>query len=104
MVKQIIWSRLAHNDRLNILDYWLQRNKSISFSKKLNQVFENTADLISKHPQIGKQTDIQHIRVKIVTDYLFTYRETEHSIEILTIWDSRQDPQKFERIIKKSNP
>jgi plasmid stabilization system protein ParE len=103
MVKQIIWSRLAHNDRLNILDYWIKRNKSVSYSKKLNQIFENTAELIGKHPQIGKQTEIQNIRVKIVKDYLFTYRETEQFIEILTIWDSRQDPQKFERIIKKSH-
>lgn len=103
MVKQIIWSRLAHIDRLNILDYWIKRNKSVSYSKKLNQIFENTVELISKHPQIGKQTEIQSIRVKIVKDYLITYRETEQFIEILTIWDSRQDPQKFERIIKKSD-
>jgi plasmid stabilization system protein ParE len=101
MVKQVIWSRLAHNDRFNILDYWTQRNKSVIYSKRLNQIFENTAELISKHPKIGKQTGIQNIRIKIVKDYLFTYRETDDFVEILTIWDSRQDPEKFERIIKK---
>lgn len=103
MAKQIIWSRLAHNDRLNILDYWIKRNKSVSYSKKLNQIFENTAELISKHPKIGKQTEIQNIRIKIVKGYLLTYRETEQFIEILTIWVSRQDPQIFDRIIKKSD-
>lgn len=103
MVKQIIWSRLAHNDRLNILEYWIKKNKSITYSKRLNQIFENTADLISKYPKIGKQTEIKGIRYKIVKDYLFTYRETEKFIEILTIWDSRQDSDKFDRIIKKSN-
>ena len=101
MVKQVIWSRLAHNDRLNILDYWTKRNKSVSYSKRLNQIFENTADLTSKYPKIGKQTEILNIRIKIIKDYLFTYRETDNYIEILTIWDSRQDPEKFERIIKK---
>lgn len=103
MVKQIIWSRLAHNDRLEILDYWLKRNKSNIYSKKLNQIFEHTSDLISKYPNIGKQTEIEGIKYKIVKDYLFTYRETEEYIEILTIWDSRQDPEKFDRIIKKSS-
>lgn len=103
MVKQIIWSRLAHNDRLNILEYWIKKNKSIAYSKRLNQIFENTADLISKYPKIGKQTEIKGIRYKIIKDYLFTYRETERFIEILTIWDSRQDSDKFDRIIKKSN-
>ena len=103
MVKQIIWSRLAHNDRLDILDYWIKRNKLTVYSKKLNQIFEDTSELISKHPKIGKQTEIKDIRFKIVKDYLFTYRETVKFIEILTIWDSRQDPEKYKSLIKKGN-
>lgn len=102
MAKQVIWSRLAHLDRLQILEYWIDRNKSNIYSRRLNQIFEDTADLISKHPQMGKETDVLNIRIKIVQVYFFTYRETETTIEILTIWDSRQDPSEFERIIKKS--
>ena len=101
MDKQIIWSKLAHNDRLNILDYWIKRNKSVTYSKRLNQIFEYTADLISKYPKLGKQTEIEGIRFKIIKDYLFTYRESKEFVEILTIWDSRQDPEKFDKIIKK---
>lgn len=101
MAKQIIWSKLAHLDRFEILDYWIKRNKSTEYSKKLNGIFEDTTDLLSKHPKIGKQTDVKDIRIKVVRDYLFTYRETKNFIEILTIWDSRQDPEKFERIINK---
>lgn len=102
MAKKIIWSKLAHNDRLNILDYWIKRNKSTAYSIRLNQIFENTADLISKYPTIGKQTEIKGIRYKVVKDYLLTYRVVNDYIEILTIWDCRQDPAKFDRIIKKS--
>lgn len=102
MVKRIIWSRLAHLDRFQILEYWIDRNKSNIYSKRLNQIFEDTADLISKHPNMGKETEVLKVRIKIVQVYFFTYRETETTIEILTIWDSRQDPSKFERIIKKS--
>jgi plasmid stabilization system protein ParE len=100
MAKQIIWSRLAHNDRLNILDYWTKRNRSARYSKRLNQIFEHTADLISKYPRIGRQTEIEGIKYKIIKDYIFTYRESTEFVEILTIWDSRQDPEKFDRIIK----
>ena len=102
MVKRIIWSRLAHLERFQILEYWIERNKSNIFSRRLNQIFEDTADLISKHPKMGKETDVLNVRIKIVQFYFFTYRETETTIEILTIWDCRQDPSKFERIIKKS--
>jgi plasmid stabilization system protein ParE len=64
MVKQVIWSRLAHNDRFAILDYWVKRNKSNTYSKKLNQIFEDSVDLIGKYPKLGKQTEIKGIRVK----------------------------------------
>jgi len=99
MAKKIIWPRLAQNNRIQILDYWITRNKSVSYSKKLNRIFEETASLLSKHPKIGKKTDVPDVRIKILKDYFFTYRETEKQIEILTIWDSRQDPEKFIRII-----
>jgi plasmid stabilization system protein ParE len=103
MVKQIIWSRLAHLNRVQILDYWIKRNKSVVYSKKLNQIFEDTVDLIRKHPRIGKETEVPNVRIKIIADYFLTYRETENSIEILTIWDNRQDSSTFDRIIKKKN-
>jgi plasmid stabilization system protein ParE len=103
MAKKIIWSRLAHNDKLKILEYWFKRNNSFTYSKRLNQIFENTAELISKYPKIGKRTEIGNVRYKVVKDYFLTYRETEQYIEILTIWDSRLDPDKFERILKCGN-
>ena len=54
MVKQIIWSGLAQLDRFQILDYWINRNKSVVYSKKLNQIFEDTAEFLSKHPKVGE--------------------------------------------------
>jgi hypothetical protein len=36
MAKKIIWSKLAHNDRLEILKYWYHRNDSAEYSIKLN--------------------------------------------------------------------
>ena len=101
MVKQIIWSRLAHSNRLQILDYWLTRNGSVEYSIKLNKLFDDAVELISKHPRIGKETEMPGVRIKIIRDYYLTYRETDKTIEILTIWDSRQDPAKFERIIER---
>jgi toxin YoeB len=66
MAKQIIWSKLAQIDRFEILDYWKKRNKSSVYSKKLNSLFENTAELISRHPNIGKPTQIQNVKLRII--------------------------------------
>lgn len=100
MAKQIIWTKLAQKDRKSILEYWIRRNKSNVYSKRLNQILENTVDLISKHPNIGKKTEVADIRIKIIKEYFLTYRVTDTSIEILTIWDYRQDPDNFNRILK----
>ena len=36
MAKKIIWSANAKADKIEILNYWLDRNKSNTYSKKLN--------------------------------------------------------------------
>ena len=100
MAKQVIWSLRAQNDKKEILDYWKQRNKSNTYSKKLNELFKESIKIILDFPQIGKVTDDTKARIKIVRDYLIIYEETETQILILTIWDSRQDPEKLEKILR----
>ena len=95
MAKQVVWSLRAQTDRKEILTYWLLRNKSNSYGKKLNQLFKESIKIIVDFPQIGKLTDDTNTRIKIVKDYLIIYEETETQILILTIWDSRQDPNKL---------
>ena len=77
MVKQVVWSLRAQEDRKDILDYWRQRNKSNTYSKKLNQLFKESVKIIIDFPQIGKLTDDTNTRIKIVRNYLIIYEETE---------------------------
>lgn len=100
MVKQVIWSPRANTDRKQILEYWRNRNKSNTYSKKLDKRFREAINIIRDYPQIGKQTDDQKARIKIVKDYLLIYEETDDSIILLTIWDSRQDPKYLEKNLK----
>ena len=99
MAKEVVWSLRAQKERKEILEYWRLRNKSNTYSKKLNQLFKESVKLITDFPQIGKPTDDINTRIKIVRDYLIIYEETETQIQILTIWDSRQDPEKLKNII-----
>ncbi len=102
MVKQIVWSRRAQTDRKYILKYWNKRNKSTHYSRKLNGLFKEAVKLIADYPEIGKPTDDKNARIKIVKDYLVIYEVDEKDrLLILTIWDSRQDPKKLERILRR---
>lgn len=92
MAKQIIWSLQAQSDRKEILNYWVIRNKSNVYSKKLNLLIRKAIKLISLHPHIGVKTDIEYVRVKVLRDYLIIYQESEKRIEILSIWYSKRNP------------
>jgi toxin YoeB len=100
MAKQIIWSLRAQKDKREIFKYWSQRNKSNRYSKKLNQLFKEAILLLREHPYIGRSTDDNLIRIKIVKEYLLIYEVKETSIIILSIWDGRQDPTKLDDILK----
>ena len=100
MAKQIIWSLNAQNSKKEIFKYWSQRNKSNRYSKQLNQLFKEAILLISEHPYIGRPTDDASVRIKIVKEYLLIYEVTETSINILSIWDGRQDSSKMDDILK----
>jgi plasmid stabilization system protein ParE len=99
MARQVIWSLRAQDDRKKIFTYWNHRNKSNAYSKKLNGLFKEAISLLKKYPNIGRQTTDKLVRVKIVRDYLIIYEATEKEIFILTIWDSRQDPEELTKIL-----
>jgi addiction module RelE/StbE family toxin len=93
MAKLVVWSLRAQRERKEILKYWVNRNKSNTYSKKLNHLFRESVELISEFPQIGMPADVEGVRIKVVRDYLLIYEEKENHILILTIWDVRQDPE-----------
>ena len=93
--KKVVWSIRAQQDRLEILEYWINRNKSKRYSTKLLDLFESAVELITQHPEIGKPTDLPRVRTKIVREYLIIYQTREDRLEILTIWDNRRNPTKL---------
>jgi len=100
MARRIIWSRRAQNDRIEIFKYWNERNKSNQYSKKLYGLFIEAVKLIAEYPEIGTPTDNKNARIKIVKDYLIIYEMDEkEQLLILTIWDSRQNPERLKKIL-----
>lgn len=92
--KEIKWSLRALYDKLEILEYWIDRNKSKSYSEKLNRLFDESLSFLVKHPKSGKPTDYKGIRVKIVRSYLLFYRITDEYIVVVRVWDSRDEKVK----------
>jgi plasmid stabilization system protein ParE len=91
--KEIRWSLKAIHDKMGILDYWINRNKSKNYSRKLDRLFDKKLSGAAKDPESGKKTDYKNIRIKIATHYLIFYRIQEKHIEVVRIWDARRNPK-----------
>lgn len=98
MVRKIIWSLNAKKHRLEILQYWIGRNKSTVFSKKLNSLFIEAIKLIALNPRIGHLTEKENTRVKIIRDYLIVYEIKEDELHILSIFDGKRNPEMLTKI------
>lgn len=101
MAKQIVWSELAVKQFKEILEFWEEHNNSDSYSLKLYSRITSTVEKMSRFPEMGKPSNLPFIRIKISGKYLIVYENLELEIRILAIWDSRQNPVKFEKLLKK---
>lgn len=90
--RKIIWSVEAKLDLFDILDFYIKRNGSSVYSKKLNLRFQKSVQLISKNPFIGSQTDFDMVRTLIKDDYQIVYEIFDQFILIIMIWDCRRNP------------
>jgi len=96
MVKRkIIWSEKAKLDLFEILDFFNIRNGTKTYSKKLNSSFRKSVRLLEKHSDMGVLTDVQNMRNLIEGDYSIFYEIKSDTVEIITIRDSRQNPEEL---------
>ena len=100
MAERIVWSPLAQDQKRAIFEYWIARNKSKTYSRKLYELFNETGELLLKYPELGYPTNLGSVRLKLVRDYWLAYRLKDDEIQILCIWDVRQDNSVFKALIQ----
>ena len=89
--RKIIWTKTANLERKEILEYWILRNKSKRFSIKLNYLILQSLEVLRENPTIGRRTNIDNVRVKLIREYLLLYEFTDAELIILSIWDARRN-------------
>jgi plasmid stabilization system protein ParE len=94
MPKPIIWSNLSEKDFENILDY-LDKNWGQKVATNFIDLTENIVNQISINP---RQFPICYKRKKVRKCILtkhntIFYRDGKINVEILRIYDTRQDPK-----------
>ncbi len=101
MVKRnVVWTRTADIQFIGILEYWVKRNKSSNFSKKLLKLVTERTLQISKAPYIFKATNFSDVRVASLRNFSIYYKITDKQIIVTAFWDNRQDPKKLLKILQ----
>jgi plasmid stabilization system protein ParE len=94
MVKyKVEWSIEARLDLIKILEFYIIKNKSALYNKKLNSKINKSIKLIIKNPLIGLQSQINSVRAIITGDYQIIYEVLYSRIVIIMIWDCRRDQE-----------
>ncbi len=96
--RKIVWSNRAIKRLYGILEFYDQRNKSKTYSKKLYHLLNKQVKILIKFPEIGLKTTEDTTRGLIIGDFIIYYQLTEDKIIIHTVWDCRQNP--YSKIIK----
>ena len=96
--RKIVWSDRAKKRLYRILEFYIERNKSKSYSIKLYKLLNKEVKLLLKYPDLGLKTSEESVRGLIIDTFIIYYEVTEDKIIIHTIWDCRQDPDS--KIIK----
>lgn len=98
--RNVVWTRTADIQFIGILQYWVKRNKSNIYSKKLLNLVTNRTSQIAQEPFLYKSTDFKDIRVASLGNFSIYYKISEKEIIITAFWDNRQDPEKILEILE----
>lgn len=98
----IYWTETAIRQRNYVLEYWVERNKSDTFSKKLYKRITERTSILKKQPEIGKPSNFQNTRLISLGHYSIFYQIQESKIIITGFWDNRQNPDKLLNFLKSS--
>ena len=81
--RKIIWSNRAKIKRYEILKFYIDRNKSNTYSIKLNRRFNKELLLLIEYPNLGIKTDIKGVRGLIIENFgVWTKSRLKTSVSI----------------------
>ena len=68
--RKIVWSNRAKNRLYGILEFYIKRNKSKSYSIKLYKLLNKEVKLLLKYPDLGLKTTEPSVRGLIIDNYI----------------------------------
>ena len=97
----IEWTETAERQFFDILEYWINRNKSTRYSEKLSELVWDRTNFIASNPYASPKTTFARTNKAAIGHYSIFYKVTDTKILIMAFWDNRQDPKKLLDLLKE---
>jgi len=98
--RKIVWTQTAARQRRNILEYWVNRNKSNAYSIKLLRLSNEKTKVIGQNPKLFRLTDYPQTHMAAMSHYSIFYKFNSEEVIVTAFWDNRQDPKKLLKELK----
>lgn len=95
VARRIIWTATAKLQLQEIFEYFNFRNKRKTYSLKLNRIIQSEIKSLLLQSNIGNKTDAINVRGLLIENYYVFYQINQKDIIILSVWDTRQNPNKL---------
>ena len=96
MAKNVIWSPAAEKDLEAVLDYLQSKWSDQILNRFINKIDDNIGLIIGDPKIFPLINERLKIRKSVITKHnTLYYRESSKSIQIVRLFDSRQDPKKL---------
>ena len=98
--RTVVWTRTADIKFAGILQFWVEKNKSNSYSKKLIGLVSDRTEQIAKKPLLYKSADFKNTRVASMGQFSLYHKVFDDRNIVTAFWDNRQDLKKLLNILK----
>jgi plasmid stabilization system protein ParE len=96
-IYKLVWSEEALKNLRNIFDY-LETNWTLRESQKFSRLLEKQIKRIEKNPYLFAESKVLNgLRKSVLSPQTsMYYRLNNNEIQIVTLFDNRQNPEKLE--------
>lgn len=96
---KVEWTHFAKQQRDEIFEYWNNRNRSNSYSKKLKIIIKEKTNQLKTQSFSGKKTIDENTRMLVFKNYSLIYYIEKETISIISFWENHQNPEKLLEIL-----
>lgn len=97
--REVVWTKTADLQLVGVLEYWVNRNRSTTYSKKLLSMVVEKTRQIAKNPLHYKSSGFLDIRVAAMGNFSIYFKPLPNKIIVTAFLDNRQDPEKLLSIL-----